>query len=212
MHICVVTRNKSIAATTLHTLMNINMLAMMKGVHVDVHYVQDLSVLPKLIKSGERIVWLDYGTNIDQDNVQVVFQPFDKEVRVLVCPAVKEGIDWEMFRKKTLANSKEPSSQRALSFDTEVGKKIADGVYDVTKTSARVWIMESKPIDKKLRGDKNPVKLDTSSYEAMFDQLLKMGIRVAAATKVQVICHFIHKCSGNILETPGVNVGKETSG
>lgn len=208
MHICAVTRNKSISATTLHTLMNINMYSIVKGIHIDVHFVQDMSGLSKLIKSGERIVWLDYGTNIDQDNIRLVFDPLDKDVRVLVCPAVKEGIDWEMFRKKTMADSKEPASQRALTFDTEVGKKIADGLYDVKKTSARVWIMEPKPIDKKLRGEKNPVKLDTSSYEAMFDQLIRMGVRVAAATKVQVICHFIHKCSGNILETPGVNVSK----
>lgn len=208
MHICVVTRNKSISATTLHTLMNINMYGILKGVHIDVHFVQDMSGLSKLIKSGERIVWLDYGTNIDQDNIRLVFDPLDKDVRVLVCPAVKEGIDWEMFRTKTVADSKEPISQRALSFDTEVGKKIADGFYDVKKTSARVWIMDSKPIDKKLRGEKTPVKLDTSSYEAMFDQLIRMRVRIAAATKVQVICHFIHKCSGNILETPGVNVTK----
>lgn len=208
MHVCVVTRNRSISATTLHTLMNINMLGIMKSVHVDIHFVEDMSGLPKLIKSGERIVWLDYGTNIDQDNTNIIFQPFEKDVRVLVCPAVKEGIDWELFRKKTLAGSKEPASQRALAFDTEVGKKIIDGVYDVKKTSARVWIMDTKHIDKKLRGEKIQVKLDTSSYEAMFDQLIRMNVRVAAATKVQVICHFIHKCSGNILETPGVNVSK----
>lgn len=188
--------------------MNISMYGIIKGIHIDVHFVQDMSGLSKLIKSGERIVWLDYGTNIDQDNIRLVFEPFDKEVRVLVCPAVKEGIDWEMFRKKTVAGSKEPAIQRALTFDTEVGKKIADGVYDVKKTSARVWVMDTKQIDKKLRGEKTQVKLDTSSYEAMFDQLIRMGVRVAAATKVQVICHFIHKCSGNILETPGVNVSK----
>lgn len=210
MHVCVVTRNRSISATTLHTLMNINMLAIMKSVHVDIHFVEDMSGLPKLIKSGERIVWLDYGTNIDQDNIRIVFEPFEKDVRVLVCPAVKEGIDWELFRKKTLASSKEPVYQRALTFDTEVGKKIVEGVYDVKKTSARVWIMETKHIDKKLRGEKIQVKLDTSSYEAMFDQLSRMNVRVAAATKVQVICHFIHKCSGNILETPGVNVSNKT--
>jgi hypothetical protein len=206
MHVCVVTRNRSISATTLHTLMNINILSIMKSIHVDIHFVEDMSGLTKLMKTGERIVWLDYGTNIDQDNIRIVFEPFDKDVRVLVCPAVKEGIDWELFRKKTLAESKEPASQRGLAFDTEVAKKISDGVYDVKKTSARVWIMDSKPIDKKLRGEKSPVKLDTSSYEAMFDQLIRMNVRVAAATKVQVICHFIHKCSGNMLETPGVNV------
>lgn len=188
--------------------MNINMYALVKGVHAEVHFVEDMSGLPKLIKSGERVVWLDYGTNIDQDGTRLVFEPFDKEVRILVCPAVKEGIDWEMFRTKTLNGSTEPVAQRGLSFDTEVGKKIAEGVYDVKKTSARVWIMDTKHIDKKLRGDKVQVKLDTSSYEKMFDQLLRMNVRIAAATKAQVICHFIHKCSGNILETPGVNVSK----
>jgi len=188
--------------------MNINMFSIMKSIHVDIHFVEDMSGLPKLIKSGERIIWFDYGTNLDQDNTRLLFEPFEKDVRVLVCPSVKEGIDWEMFRKKTSSGSTEPASQRALNFDTEVGKKIADGIYDVKKTAARVWVMDSKPIDKKLRGEKIQVKLDTSSYEAMFDQLLRMGIRIAAATKAQVICHFIHKCSGNILETPGVNVTK----
>lgn len=209
MHVCIVTRNKSVSATTLHSLMTIHMYAMMKRVHLEIHFVTDLSGLPKLIKTGERILWFDYATNLDEPSIRTIFEPFEKDIRVLVYPAVLESIDWDMFRKKTLANSTEPVSQRALTFDTTVGKKLADGLYDVTATSARVWVMDSKPIDKKLRGDKVQIRLPTESYEAMFDCLLKkLGVKIAAATKAQVICHFTHECLGNILETPGVYVGK----
>ena len=208
MHVCVVTRNKSLAATTLHSLMNINMYSMMKGVHVDIHFVNDMSGLPKLIKTGERIVWFDYGTNIDEETLKKLIDPFEKDVKVLVCPSVREGIDWDMFRRKTLAGSKEPAYQRALTFDTDVSKKLDDGLYEVVKTSARVWAMDSKPIDKKLRGDKVQVKLPTETYESMFDCLKRLGIRIGAATRANVICHYVHECSGNILETPGVVLNK----
>ena len=208
MHVCVVTRNKSLAATTLHSLMNINMYSMMKGIHVDIHFVSDMTGLPKLIKTGERIIWFDYGTNIDEETLKKLIEPFDKDVKVLVCPSAREGIDWDMFRRKTLAGSKEPAYQRALTFDTDVSKKLDDGLYEVVKTSARVWAMDSKPIDKKLRGDKVPVKLPTDTYESMFDCLKRLGIRIGAATRANVICHYVHECSGNILETPGVVLNK----
>jgi hypothetical protein len=208
MHVCVVTRNKSLAATTLHSLMNINMYSMMKGIHVDIHFVNDMTGLPKLIKTGERIIWFDYGTNIDEETLKKLIEPFEKDVKVLVCPSPREGIDWDMFRRKTLAGSKEPAYQRALTFDTDVSKKLDDGLYEVVKTSARVWAMDSKPIDKKLRGDKVPVKLPTETYESMFDCLKRLGIRIGAATRANVICHYVHECSGNILETPGVVLNK----
>jgi hypothetical protein len=188
--------------------MNINMYALQKGTHVDIHFVPDMSSLPKLLKTGERILWFDYGTNLDDQTLVKLMDPFEKDVRVLVCPSVKEGINWDMFRKKTLTGTSEPASQRGLTFDTEVGKKLADGLYEVTTTSARVWAMDSKPIDKKLRGEKVQVKLPTESYEAMFESIKRLGIKVAAATKASVVCHYTHECVGNILETPGVRLGK----
>mgnify|MGYP006270050189 CR=1 FL=1 len=208
MHVCVLTRNKALSATTLHSLMNIHAYAMSRGHHVNINFVQDMSGLPKLIKTGERIIWFDYGTNIDEETLKRLCDPFEKDVKVLVCPSVKEGIDWDMFRRKTLSGSTEPVSQRALTFDTDVSKKLADGLYEVTKTSARVWAMDSKPVDKKLRGDKVQVKLPTDSYETMFDTLMKLNIKVGAATKARVVCHYVHECLGNILETPGVVLNK----
>ena len=208
MHLVAETRNKAIVATTLHTMMNIHVQCMQRGCHLEIHFVDDKASLPKMIKSGERIFWMEYGTNLNNEILPKIFEPMPKGTSVIVFPSVKEGINWEQFAQKTRAGSTEPSNQRGLTFDTEVGKKLADGIYECTKTSARVWLMDAKMVDKKLRGEKVAVRLDTSSYAAMFEQLLRMNVKIAAATNSQVICHFVHECSGNILETQGVRVGK----
>jgi len=204
IHVCAVTRNKSISATTLHTMMNIHMQCMMKGIHLDISFVPDKAGLPRLIKTGERIVWLEYGTNLDEGSIMKAILPFEKNLQVLVFPAVKEGINWDMFSKKTKAGSTEPANQRGLEFDTSVGRKLADSLYEVTSTEARVWAMDGKPVDKKLRGEKVPVKLPAD--ESMFRVLQGQGIKIGAVTSATVICHFVHECVGNILETAGVRM------
>ena len=199
-----VTRNKSISATTLHTAMNIHMNCMIKGIHLDISFVPDKSNLIRLIKTGERIIWLEYGTNLDEASIHKAIGPFEKNLQVLVFPAIKEGINWDMFARKTKAGSTEPANQRGLEFDTSVGKKLGDSLYEVTSTEARVWAMDSRPVDKKLRGEKTPVKLP--SDESMFRVLGGLGIRIGAVTSATVICHFVHECVGNILETAGVRM------
>ena len=205
MYVVVVTRNKSIAVTTLHSLMNIKMYGMHKNEHIEVMFVDSLSHLPKLVKSGERILWFDYGTNLDNDTIAKVFSPMEKDVRVIVFPAVTEGVDWDMFKKKTIEGSKEPVHQRGLNFDTEVTKKIAGTeLWDVQTSSAHVWLMDSKPIDKKLKSvQKN---LSCESYEALFSQMKSLNIRVAALPSAVVIRHYTHECLGNILEMPGLTM------
>jgi len=207
LHVCMVTRNKSISATTLHTAMNIHMLCMMRGIHLEIHFVDDRSTLPKLIKTGERLFWMDYGTNLNNEILSKVVEPFDKGVQVLVFPSVKEGINWDQFAKKTKEGSTEPAGQRGLAFDTTVGKKLADGLYEVDKTSARVWAMDTKPVDKKLRGGKEPIKLPLEGPpEIMFEKLKSIGIKVGVASEAIVVCHFVHECFGNILEAAGVKL------
>jgi hypothetical protein len=201
-----VTRNKSISATTLHTAMNIHMACMQRGTHLEIHFVDDKSTLPKMIKSGDRIFWMDYGTNLNTEVLAKVVEPFEKDVKILVFPSVKEGINWEQFTKKTRAGSKEPAGQRGLDFDTTVGKKLADGLYECDKTSARVWVMDSKPVDKKLRGGKDPVKLPLDNNEAMFTTLKNLGIKIGVASEALVVCHYTHECFGNILEAAGVEL------
>ena len=204
VHVCMVTKNKSVSATTLHSVMNIHMNCMMRGIHLDIAFVNDKAGLPKLIKSGERIIWFEYGTNLDPDSLVKAILPFDKNLQVLVFPSVKEGINWDAFKKKTLAGSSEPANQRGLEFDTLTGKKLAESLYEVTSTEARVWAMDARPVDKKLRGDKTPVRLPTD--ESMFRVLQGLGIKIGAVTSATVICHFVHECVGNILETAGVKL------
>ena len=203
MYVVCVTRNKSIAVTTLHSLMTLGMYGSHQQVPIEYMFVEGLDALPKLVKSGERILWFDYGTNLDQDSIPRVLNPMEKDIRVVVFPAVVEGVDWDMFRKKTMAGSTEPIHQRALTFDTDVAKKVVGtDLYDVVKTSARVWVMDSKPIDKKLKSVQKNLSCD--SYENMFAQLKSNNIRVVALPSATVIRHFTHKCLGNILEMPGV--------
>ena len=206
VNVVIVTRNKSINATTLHSLLNLNGMCMMNGRHLNINFVDDKSCIPRFIKAGDRLVFFDYGTNLDEPSIQKLVLPFDKGVQVLVFPSVKENINWDMFKKKTLAGSTEGENQRGLSFDTEVGKKLYDDVYEVRKTTARVWCMDAKPVDKKLRGDKIPVKLPTVSEEEMFGTLQNLGIKIGALTSATVICHYVYECFGNILEASGVKL------
>lgn len=202
MYVVCVTRNKSIAVTTLHSLMTLNMYANQRQIHIEHLFVEGLSSLPKLMKSGERIIWFDYGTNLDQESIPRMLAPMDKDIKVLVFPAVVEGVDWDMFRKKTEAGSSEPIHQRGLNFDTDVDKKITGtDIYDVKTTSARVWVMDSKPIDKKLRGQ------TYESYDQLFTKIKGAGIRIAAYADAVVVRHYTHECLGNILEMPGVVMG-----
>ena len=205
MYVVCVTRNKSIAVTTLHSLMTLGMHAAHRQVHIEYVFTEGLDALPKLVKSGERIVWFDYGTNLDAESLPRVFSTMEKDIRVVVFPSVVEGVDWDMFRRKTVAGSTEPIHQRALNFDTDVTKKVAGtDLYDVEQTSARVWVMDSKPIDKKLKSTQKNLSCD--SYEKLFSQLKSLNIRVVALPSATVIRHFTHKCLGNILEMPGVQM------
>jgi hypothetical protein len=185
--------------------MTIQMHSAQRGVHTEIIFVEGLSVLPKYVKSGERIVWFEYGTNLDGASIPRLFAPMEKDVRVVVFPAVTEGVDWNMFKKKTLDGSKEPIHQRGLNFDTDVLKKITGtDLWDVEKTSARVWLMDSNPINKKLKSISKNVSCE--SYEGLFQQIKSIGIRIAALPSAVVVRQFTHECLGNILETPGVHM------
>jgi hypothetical protein len=206
VHVIAETRNKSISATTLHTMMNIHMGCMVRQKHLDIHFVQDKTTLPKLIKNGERIIWIEYGTNLDAESINKALDDFPHGIQVLIFPSVKEGINWDRFVKRTKAGSKEPAHQRGLEFDTIVGRKFSDGLYDCLKSSARIWAMDAKPVDKKLRGGKVPVVMPLTNNEAMFDCLKKEGIKIGVLSTATVICHYVHECLGNILEAAGVQV------
>jgi len=200
MYVVICTRNKSIAVSTLHSMMTLKMYA--SGQPLEFKYVEDLSALPKFIKETDRIMWFDYGTNLDHESLKYALKPMEKDVKIIVFPAVTEGIDWEMFKEK--AGSDEPVHQRGLNFDTEVNTKKITGteLHDVISTSARVWVMDSKAVDKKLKSTQK--NLSCSSYDGLFQQLKSLNLRVAALPSATVVRNYTHECLGNILQMPGL--------
>lgn len=202
-----VTKNKALNTTTLHSAMNLNMMCMSKGVQLEINFVTDRTNIQKFLKSCDRLLWLDYGVSIDVDTLKkLAFEDFPEGYRALVAPCVLEGVDWEMFKKKTLEGSTEPVHQRGLRFDTTVSpapKKVADaGVADfVSSTSEpRVFALDSKGILKKLREGGG------SDFKS-FEQLKKLGVKIGVLRTSSVLCHYVYESIGNILESSGVRTG-----
>lgn len=196
MHIavCIVTRNKAMYTTTLHTIMTLNMISMIKGIHISIHFVTDQSCIQKLLKTCDRLIWFDYGVSVTQDTVEKLIE-YDGNI---VVPCVTGDVDWELFRKKTLENSKEPVYQRGLKFDVEMSSipKRTD-VLDYVSGQCRVFSLDSKSVLKKLR--------DSSSSEfKSFEQLKKLGLKIHVLRSAPVTCHYVYECIGNILDSTGV--------
>ncbi len=197
--LCIGTRNKSLNATSLHTAMALHMYCMSRNINLEIQFVTDRSCIHKFLKSAERLIWLDYGVTIGLEGIERLMAPFPEGVKALIVPCVNEGVNWEMFKKKTLEGSKEPASQRALTFDTEVGKKdITSNVAEFVSstTDGRIFAMDTKQILKKLR--------DIDSHFKSFDQLKKAGVKIGVLRSCSATCHYVYECLGNILESTGV--------
>jgi hypothetical protein len=151
----------------------------------------------KLLKLYDRIVFIDFGINLDEKSIEQVFETHEG-CGCLVFPAAKEGIDWNMFKQKVLSDSKEPVHQMGLHFDTEVGQKIKDDLYHVKSTQPRCWMMVCKTVKKKL-GD---TKL--TNYDKMFEKLKDYGVKIYAWTAAQVVATYAHECVSNIMNAAGV--------
>ena len=184
--------------------MNLNMLCMSKGIHLEIHFVNDRSTLNKLVKSAstERLIWLDYGVSIDIDTIKkLAEEDFPDGYRILVAPCLTDEIDWELFKKKTLEGSFEPANQRGLKFDTVTGPVKKNGFADFisSSTDCRVFSMECKAIQKKLREVDTPFK--------SFEHLKKNGVKIGVLCSSSVLCHYVYESIGNILESSGVRAG-----
>jgi len=193
--VVVVTRSKSIHCTTLTSLLHLGIYANKIGEQFVVHYIPDKNLVSKYMKHTDRLIFMDYAVSIDFDCIPLMCKEFPKGVQMVVFPAVNEGIDWDAFKKKTLDGTIEPASQRGLTFDTTLGKKLGNFLYEVESTSARVWAMD-------------PKKVKTKMSPEFFQHLKAEGIKICACTKARCIVHYIHKCIANILETSGVTVNK----
>ena len=205
------TKNKSCHVKTLHTLLRLNLICMHKGIHHAINFVNDdpferSACIVKHIKSSDRILFIDYSIFIDQDTCEKIFMKFDK-FDGLVFPCVKEGVDWEAFKRKTTKKTTEPLEQLALEFDTSVSQAVSESLYKVVKTDPKCWTVDSKPVVKALRDKKGEgIKLPSKNSE-MFDKLIERGLKIYAWTASRLTVTYPHECLSNILESAGVRSG-----
>lgn len=200
INLCLVTKNKALSVTSLHSAMNLHMFCMSNGIHLEITFVQDKSVLYKQMKTCDRLIWVDYGTSVDLETLKTLASDFPDNYKVLVAPCVLEGVDWGMFKKKTLEGSTEPAHQRGLRFDTEFtpgNKKIVDFVS--SSTDGRVFAIDTKSVLKKLR--------DADSQYKSMEHLKKIGVKIGVLRSTSITCHYVYESIGNILESSGVKTG-----
>lgn len=206
MNLCtiIVTRSKSCSVKTLHTILRLNVTCFHRKVDHQIMYVDDdpyqkAEMIKKCMgKKYDRIFFIDFGVCVDENSLIKIFEP-NNNIGVLVFPAVKEGVDWEMFKDKVRKDSKEPVSQMGLHFDTELGKKCDTDIYNVVKTSPKSWVMNTKLCSK--------MEPTLKTYHTMFDKCSENKIRVCAYTASKLIVTYTHECISNIKNAAGVKIG-----
>ena len=214
MHVVavVVTRSVSISVKTLHTLLSLNRLTSMKRQTLEIVYVNDDAFEKKaafLKKAGscDRLVWLNFSVHVDEVSLDKMLDKFVNGYHCLVLPGVTPGIDWDMFKKKVLSDSKEPVNQMGLNFDTEVGKSIGENLYIVTSTDPKAWAIDTKPVLKAIKGSKGDGTISANTSE-MFKTFIERNVRVYAYTDAQITLTYPHECIGNLLSAAGVETSQ----
>lgn len=217
LHLVIVTRNRSIYVKTLHMLLGIQGMCAQVGLPIDLTFVKDankdkMEIMKKKMKSADRLVWVEYGVSCDREHLKNFIQKFEG-FDALVMPVVKEGIDWDMFKKKVKVGSTEPSHQKGLTFDTEVSNKVLnkeEDFYGVTSTDPSLWSMDPKNVLKKLKDKKSngPGLVLPPTMTDFFKLCIKKNVKVCASVGARTFNHFTHECVGNIMNMTGLKVSK----
>ena len=201
------TRSRSCHVKTMHALLRLNLKCIEKQVQHEITYVNDDSIekIEMIIKKVkgvyDKILFLDFGIFIDEHTLDQVFEKH----QCAVFPVAKPGINWDMFKDKVMNGSTEPTSQMGLEFDTDIGKKVSDGIYRVTKTTPKTWCMDLKCVQKALKGKKGEGISVPRDIDALFERLVQR-VNVVAYTKAKTTVSYPHECISNILEAAGVKV------
>lgn len=199
MCLCLVTKNKAMYTTSLHTAMNLHMLCMSKDTRIEIHFPSDyMTEFPKILKSTscDRLVWVDYGVSVDLESLKTLVFDEQRTAKAVVVSCVREGVDWDKFRKKTIAGSSEPVNQRGLSFDIVADPKTSEYV---SGDPPRVFCVDCKAVLRKLR--------EANVSFKSFEQLKKLGLRITVLQTCAPVCHYVYESVGNILESSGVRTG-----
>lgn len=205
----VVTRSKSCHVKTLHTVLRLNLMCIQtKGVQNEVVYVNDdpyekSEIIQKYMKTSDRIFFVDFGVSVDTQSLEQVFKS-NEGVGCLVFPGVTEGIDWEMFKSKVKEGSTEPVDQMGLHFDTEVGNKVGEDLYQVKKTAARSWVMMCKNVSKYVRDKRTYDYRVPPRLDQMFSKFKELGVKINAYTASKLTMTYTHECISNLLNSAGI--------
>lgn len=198
----IITRNKSAAVKTLHSLLRLNIICVDNRINNRILFADDRipnrrAILQKQLKHADRILWIEYGVYIDDESLKQVIHS-DWAWHGIVFPCVTEGIDWDMFKKNI--DSAEPISQKGLNFDTQVDKKIRDSFYSVVKTDPKCWCIDTKHFLKNFKKDKLPPEMSI-----LFTELADTKFKTVAYTGARLVVMYPHECVGNILNAAGVS-------
>ena len=205
----IVTRSKSCHVKTLHTILRFNILCIQSGqVQNEVMFVDDdpfekSDKIHAVMKTHDRIFFIDFGIQVDDASMKIVLEKNEGQ-GAIVFPGVREGIDWTMFKTKVLADSKEPVEQLGLSFDTEVGTKVAENIWTVKSTGAKSWVLMCKPVLKSIRDKRTGTYKIHPKLDTMFSKFKEHGVRLVAFTAAKLVQTYSHECIGNIVNSTGV--------
>ena len=201
----IVTRSKSCHVKTLHAILRLNLKCVQTNYKNEIVFVDDdpykkSQVVEQYIKKCDRLIFIDFGIGLDDETIKQLFEKHES-VGCLVFPGVKEGVDWDLFKKKVGEESKEPNEQMGLHFDTEVGKKISGNIYSVVNTEARVWLMNCKNVIKSIKDKKTG---NLSIHPKMLEKFKEKGVKIYAFTASKLVMTYTHECLSNILNAAGV--------
>lgn len=200
----VVTKSKACHVKTLHTILKLNMICIQNNINNQIAYVDDnpyakAEIVEKYSKTHDKIFFIDFGVGADDVTIKEVFKKHEG-IGCLVFPSVLEGVDWELFKSKVRDGSEEPVTQMGLHFDTEVGKKVSDNIYQVVSTNPKCWLMYPRYLLKQIRDRKGSYKISPR----MFEKFKEQGVKIYAFTASKLIVTYTHECISNILNAAGV--------
>lgn len=203
----VVTRSKSCHVKTLHTILRLNIKCIQNGVDHQILYVNDdpfekVDTVEQCMKKYDRIFFIDFGIGVHETSMNKVLE-INQNAGLVVFPGVKEGVNWDMFKEKVRAESKEPVSQMGLEFDTVLGKKTSPHFYNVVSTSAKVWVMMPETIIQQIKHKK---KGTWKLHPNMLENLMEQGVKMYAFSASKLIQTFPHECISNILNAASVKL------
>ena len=205
----IVTRGSSCHVKTLHTILKFNILCLQhKDVQNELIFVKDdpfekSERIHNCLKSHDRIFFIEFGVHVDEESLRRVLAP-NEGLGSVVFPAVKEGIDWNMFKTKTLSKTNEPVHQMGLHFDTEVSTKISDDYYKVTSTNPKSWVIINKQVIKNIKDKRSGTYKIQPKTDIMFSKFIEQGVKVVAFTKARLTITYTHECISNIVNSASV--------